>query len=270
MTIHDLTSSLEHDERAWATQFDRFARFYDYDYRDVEDDVQLVLDLAVEHGGPILELGCGTARALVPLGKAGFSAHGIDISRTLLELAEQKIHAANLNTQISLYRDDIRSSRLPSTHYSLAFCLSNTLMHCESQSDQLKALQTAYHHLKPSGILMVDLFNPDIITLNEVAGLMELADSWIDERGQQVLKWSVRMLDISNQQQETTFIYEEIDTDGRSRRTVCPFTLRFIWPSEGELLLEKAGFQVLEIWGDAYGSAFDGQSERLIYLAQKP
>ncbi|MCB0100309.1 MAG: hypothetical protein KDE46_31480, partial [Caldilineaceae bacterium] len=68
----------------------------------------------------------------------------------------------------------------------------------------------------------------------------------------------------------TLFIYEEIFPDGRVQKTVCPFTLRYLWQGEGSLMLEMIGFEVLEIWGDFEQNPYGDGSERLIFLAQKP
>ena len=50
---------------------DRFARFYDEDYRNYNDDVDAIVHLAQEMDGPVLELGCGTGRLLLPLSVTG-------------------------------------------------------------------------------------------------------------------------------------------------------------------------------------------------------
>ncbi|MEK6572561.1 MAG: class I SAM-dependent methyltransferase, partial [Bacteroidota bacterium] len=49
------------------------AEFYDYvvPYRE-RQDVEFFVSLARESGGPVLELGCGTGRVLLPLARAGF------------------------------------------------------------------------------------------------------------------------------------------------------------------------------------------------------
>lgn len=262
-------NSPDEDANRRARLFDRFARFYDGDYRDYEDDLPLLTDLAATYGDPILELGCGTGRVLLALGMAGYSIHGVDLSQALLSVAQAKIEAASLKHKICLYRGDIRDFDLSQKDYAFAFATSNTLMHCRSQSEQIMCLKTAYRHMRSDGILLIDLFNPDVVALSAISGLCELADMWHDDQENQVIKWSIRSVDIGRQQQETTFIYEEIDAAGRSTRTTCSFSLRFIWPSEAKLMLEQAGFELLKIWGSFEGGAYDDQSERLILLAQK-
>lgn len=253
-----------------ARTFDRFARFYDADYRHYDDDLAAIADLAGEVGDPILELGCGTGRALIPLAAAGHSITGVDISPALLQAAKAKVQGANYASHITLHEADLRTFDLPNKDFAFAFCTSNTLMHLTTQADQVAALRNAHRHLRPDGLLFVDLFNPDPARLLAVNGLTELADQWDDSAtGAHVLKWSVRTVDLAEQLQETLFIYEEILPNGQCRRTACPFTLRFLWRSEAELMLQTAGFEVEDVWGDFDGAPYSGAGEHLILLARK-
>ncbi len=251
--------------------FDRFARFYDDDYRDYQDDIEAIAMLAAECGDPLLELGCGTGRVLIPLAAAGHTITGVDISRALMDGAAHKLVQHKLVDRATLVQDDLRSFDLARKDFAFAFCTSNTLMHFVTADEQLAVLRNTWRHLRPGGYLFVDLFNPDIPRLLAINGLMELADQWLDDTtGAEVQKWSVRTVDLAEQVQDTLFIYEETFADGRSRRTNCPFTLRFLWRSEAELMLRLAGFVVEDVWGDFDGSPYSSESEHLILLAQKP
>jgi SAM-dependent methyltransferase len=164
----------------------------------------------------------------------------------------------------------MRSFDLPRKDYSFGFCTSNTLMHLTNPADQLTALRNTHRHLRKGGALLLDLFNPDVVRLNEVDGLQELADQWQDEEaGANVLKWVVRSVDWAEQLQDTLFIYEETTSGGVTRRTVCPFTLRFLWRNEAELMLRAAGFVVESVWGDCEGGEYNAASDHLILLARK-
>lgn len=250
--------------------FDRFARFYDGDYRNYDDDIDAIAMLAEEYGDPILELGSGTGRVLLPLAAAGHTITGVDISPALTTLAEEKLRRNGLESRVRLVTDDLRTFELPQKSFAFAFCTSNTLMHLADANEQLAALRNAARHLRPGGRLLIDLFNPDLPRLFAVDGLMELADRWYDEEtGVQVLKWSVRSLELAEQIQETLFIYEEVFHDGRTQRTNCPFALRFLWRNEAELMLQAAGFTVEEVWGDFDGAPYGSDSVHLILIAVK-
>ncbi len=84
-----------------------------------------------------------------------------------------------------------------------------------------------------------------------------------------MIKWCVRSVNWSDQLQETFFVYEEIFPDGSVRRTACPFTLRFLWYAEAQLMLHIAGFTLEDAWGDFDGTPFTDGCERLILLARR-
>ena len=54
-------------------------------------DADFYLDCARRFGGPILELGAGTGRILVPLAEAGHEVVGLDLSRAMLDRAAAKL-----------------------------------------------------------------------------------------------------------------------------------------------------------------------------------
>ena len=248
--------------------FDAFARFYDDDYRDYADDIPLVLQTARTAGRTALELGCGTGRVLIPLADSGFHVIGVDGSAALLAIARRKV--ADHPLPIRLVQADMKSFRLAQTEVDFVFIVSNTLMHLTSQADQLMALESANRHLRVGGLLLIDLFNPDVAYLESISGVQELADRWEDGKsGAEVLKWTTRNLDAARQRQETLFIYEEIFPDGRSEQTRITFPLRYWWPDEGARLLQQAGFAVSELLGDFDGSPYRRDSERLIFIARK-
>jgi SAM-dependent methyltransferase len=258
--------------------FDAFARYYDADYRNYAEDVDLILTLATESagkgaresGGPILELGCGTGRLLLPLAQQGHTVTGLDVSPALLAVARRKLQGSPFAAAVELVEADMRRYSLARKNYAFAFCTSNTLMHLADPGDQMAALRNTHRHLRRGGALLLDLFNPDVLRLAAVDGLQELADQWQDDdSGAQVIKWAVRSVDWAEQIQETIFIYEETLPDGGSRRTICPFTLRFLWRHEAELMLQAAGFTVEAVWGDFEGGAYDAASDHLILLARK-
>lgn len=254
-----------------AALFDRFARFYDEDYRNYDEDVDAIVHLAQEMDGPVLELGCGTGRLLLPLVMTGLPITGVDISPALLDKARIKLATVPNGEKINLVQADVLQLELSQRDFAFAFFTSNTFMHLADAGAQLDALERVAAHLQPGGLLLIDLFHPDIARLVEVYGVTELADQWVrEEDGTEVIKWSVRTFDLAEQLQETLFIYEEIAASGTVRRTRCPFTLRFLWRNEAELMLRLAGLKVEAVWGDFEGTPYDSQSEHLILLATKP
>jgi ubiquinone/menaquinone biosynthesis C-methylase UbiE len=75
------------------------ARHYDAinaELRGGSQDAAFYLSLARESGGPVLELGCGTGRVLLPIAREGIPCVGIDASRDMLDVLRAKQPPPNL------------------------------------------------------------------------------------------------------------------------------------------------------------------------------
>ena len=68
------------DEYAAAAEYYDFVR----PYRE-RADVAFYVDVARESGGPVLDVGCGTDRVLIPTARAGTDLVGVDASARMLE-----------------------------------------------------------------------------------------------------------------------------------------------------------------------------------------
>jgi hypothetical protein len=62
------------------------AKYYDGAYAVKADlvDLPFYVDLATKFGGPVLEIGCGTGRVLLPIARQGIEIHGVDNSLPML------------------------------------------------------------------------------------------------------------------------------------------------------------------------------------------
>jgi SAM-dependent methyltransferase len=249
--------------------FDRFARFYDLDYETFQEDLAMYLGFAERTGGPLLELGCGTGRLLLPLAEAGFELTGVDLSELMLAVARAKLDRANLSGRATLVKADMREVELEQ-RYRMAFIAINSFMHLTTLEDQLAALRAWREALLPGGLLLIDVYNPNPQRLLEADGRVELQGRWFDpETGATVMKQISRTLNDARQLQHVLFIYDEVFPDGTLRRTMAPFQARYIYRFEGELLLDKAGFTPEQVYGSYDLDPFVSDSERMIFLARR-
>lgn len=251
------------------TDYDRFARFYDLDTSEFQDDIDLYLGFAQRAGGPLLELGCGTGRLLVPLAQAGFEVTGVDISPAMLQIAQRKLQVHGVADRVTLVQADVRTLDLPQ-RFRMAFMAINSFMHLTSLQDQLQALQAWRKLLLPGALLIIDVDNPHPQLLVEADGKLDLHNRWEDpETGATVLKLVSRSVDPALQLQDIVFIYDEVFPDGQMRRTVAPFQARYVHRAEGELMLDKAGFALEQVYGAYDLAPYTGDSDRLIFVARR-
>ncbi|MEW5959142.1 MAG: class I SAM-dependent methyltransferase [Chloroflexota bacterium] len=250
--------------------FDLIAKYYDFLHGQLEEDLEMWEVLTHEVDGPILEVGCGTGRLLSPLAQAGQTLTGVDISATALSLARAKLDAMGMLGQVTLYQADMRTFDLPQKDFAAALLPLNTFMHCHTQADQLAALRTIQRHLRPDGQLFIDLFYPDPLMLAEVDGRLYFEAETQDELTGHTIQWTWRHdIDLAEQMRHLTYILDEVDAEGYVRRVTLPFSLRFVYRFELELLLAMTGFTTAAIYGSYELEPFDSHSPRMIFVARK-
>ncbi len=248
--------------------YDRIAHYYDAEYAEFAEDLPMLRHFAREAPGPLLELGCGNGRVAVPLAQAGFQVTGVDISTAMLDIARRRSAAAHLGDHLTLVQADMRSIEL-GKQFGLAFIQVNSFMHLETSQDQRQALTCWRRHLLPDARLILDLFNPDLVTLIEADGRLMVDNQWRDPAsGAVIIKQLVRKIDLAEQVQETIFVYDEVFPDGQTRRLLAPFRLRFLWRSEAELMLELCGFELENVYGSYFLENYSADSPRMILMAR--
>jgi SAM-dependent methyltransferase len=247
---------------------DRAAAFFDPEYDDYADDLPALEAYARRTGGPLLELGCGTGRALIPLAEAGFDVTGVDLSPAMLARAQSRAAAAGVPDRVHLVEGDFASAALTGP-YRFAYCVMNTFLHLPDRGAHVAALRHWRQHLATGGLLLIDIFHPDIVQLAQHDGRLEWDKTWQDaETGATVMKYLTRTADLAEQTLHVNMIYDTVSADGQLRRTVAPYDLRYIWRFEGELLLEAAGYTIEGVYGDWDLGPFESASERMIYVAR--
>jgi SAM-dependent methyltransferase len=82
-------------ERPAADRGDAYAavaEFYAYGVPTAErQDVAFFVERAQEAGGPVLEIGCGTGRVLIPTAQAGLEIVGLDASARMLAVCQAQL-----------------------------------------------------------------------------------------------------------------------------------------------------------------------------------
>ena len=237
-------------------------------------DVEFFVDEALVANGPVLEIGCGTGRVLIPLARAGVAITGIDSSAAMLARCRQKVAAepAAVQRRIGLVEADMRDFRL-STTFALATIPFRPFQHLLTVDDQIACLTTIHRHLEPNGRLILDLFNPSIDYLaNRPIGLeisegppTTLPDGRSLERTFKIVK-----ADRHEQINDIELIYNVTDANGQTQRSVHAFRMRYLFRFEAEHLLARTGFLVEQLYAgydrSAYGSTYPGE---LIFIARK-
>ncbi len=244
------------------------SRYYDLENADFTEDLDFWVALADEYGDPIVELGCGTGRVLLNLARRGHALTGVDDSPEMLARLEAKLTAAtakHLPTAPTLLRAGMHDFTAAQT-FALALMPFNTFMHLLTPEEQIATLTNVRKHLRPGAALALDMPNPGEAYAAAEQGLT-LERTFADGAAT-VQQFSSVSVDRAAQLARITWLYDSVAPDGAVARTIVPLTLRYTFPGEMRLLLEKCGFALAHLYGDYDRAPFADGAPRMIVLAE--
>src|SRR4051812_7344616 len=197
------------------------AELYDWEYRRRRDDVRFYRTLADERGGPILDLGCGTGRLMLPLLRDGHAVTGIDLSAAMLERATARVArlAPAARARALLARADLRALPLPRRpRFAFAVAAFHTVQHLASAGDLVRFFRAVAAALRPGGWLAFDVFAPSPEFLARASDRR-----WDTTRfrhpasGRRFVYTTTHTLDRRRRSLRMTFHYQPLDARGRAR-----------------------------------------------------
>src|SRR5262249_42907932 len=133
------------------------ARYYDGAYallRRDSGDIEFYRSLARETGGPVLELGCGSGRVLLPVASDGLACTGLDASHEMLESLRLKQPPAN----VRLVEGRMEAFEFGRERFALIYSAFRAFQHLLGVSEQLACLAGVRRHLAPRGLFAFDVF----------------------------------------------------------------------------------------------------------------
>jgi len=248
-----------------------YTRYYDL-VTNTLYDVSFYLQYAAQCGGPILELACGTGRLVVPLAEAGYEVYGIDLSEEMLAVCREKVNRHGLSDRVTLTEGNMSSFDLPRKDFTLAYVPLRSFSHLFTQRDQMACLRCVANHLSPGGTFIVAIFAPHYKVLaQEHEGKDIKRGEFTMPDGNLVVRWE-RFIrnDVARQILHFRFRFEERDCSGELVNTLeAPLDMRYTFRYELQLLFEKVGFQVTDVFRDYERHPYDGTGE-IIMVGRKP
>lgn len=121
------------------TPFDD-GELYDILLGELAYGLEFYTGLAKRAAGPVLDIGCGTGRVMLPCLQSGLDIDGLDISEPMLA---------------RLYHADMSEFRLP-RRYALIMIPFNSFRHILTQETQIRCLERCREHLLWGGMLVFD------------------------------------------------------------------------------------------------------------------
>lgn len=227
-------------------------------------DGTILLDLARQANGPILELGCGYGRITIPLAQRGVQdITGVELSAPSLAYARTRTG----NLPIRWVEADVRDFHLD-RRYPFIFARGDVFNFMLTRHDQEAMLARVQEHLTADGKFLVDTLpmrpekmvdDPEDVpwyTIIHPNGrqIYVAGRGWFDH----IRQWYIQRA------------HEHWDSaDGALVRTPWTLTLRYVMPQEMEALLHYNGFKIIAQYSDYRGDPITPEEPHYIYLCEK-
>ena len=248
------------------------SEFYDTTLVYLErKDVDFYVAEARAADGPVLELGCGTGRILLPTARAGVRITGLDSSVNMLTRCRAKLATQPevIRSLTDVVRGDLASFDL-GREYALITMPFRPFQHLLTVERQLGCLRSVRKHLAPRGRLIFDVFhvNPESV----------YSKAWMEEKDEgetrlpdgRIVRRTVRIAAFHRAQQvnDVEFRWYVTHPGGREEQIRWTTGLRYYYRFEVEHLLARAGLRIAALYGDLDRSAFGDESPEMIFVAE--
>jgi SAM-dependent methyltransferase len=230
------------------------------------DDLPFWQALADEYGDPLLELGCGTGRILLPLAQREMTLHGLDADPAMLAYFRATLPPQGLPT-LHLHQADMRNFHLSQT-FNLILLPCNTYSTFPA-SERVQIAQAVARHLHPDRHFAVSIPNPELLASLESFSPFELEDTFPHpETGHPVevfTQWEKSAPDTIT----FTWRYQYPTPHGNTHQQAI--VRHYLDAPEMYLEeLQQAGLIPVHLYGNYQRAPFDPEeSAYLIILAQK-
>ena len=229
--------------------------------------------------GLVLDLGCGSGRHAVALGKSGYDMIGLDVSLRLLKTAKTK--AAQAGVGLGLLRADMRFLPFRFGVFSAVVSLDSSFGYLLSKEEDLLSFGEVARTLAAGGIAVVDVFNRErfvqryekkldfgfwsrffglLPKLPWLAGLFrwrEYPSFWLLQK---------RRANAESGLLRDLWVFRDKKT---GKITVAEHVIRLYGFSQLKTLVERADLRVLKTFGNYEGEEYKLVSSRLILVAAK-
>jgi SAM-dependent methyltransferase len=242
-----------------------FPALYHAHHQNFRADIPFWLGLARRQGSPVLELGCGTGRVLVPLAEAGYDVYGLDIDIEMLKFCRQQI-PATIKSEAHLFQADLTFIPLKKL-FSLAILPCNTFATLDNASRK-SALSCINHQLSEGGLFAASMPNPAILSQ-----LDPTEDTEIDMIFPHPITQNPVQVSYGIKRTEQNVIiewfYDHLKPDGLVKRLPIRSQQKLISTEDTFTVFEQTGFKITAVYGDFDCSSYKNSSANLIIVAEK-
>ena len=241
-----------------------FSDFYDILTENVNypQRAQYIADLLTANGikgGILLDLACGTGKLSTEMAKRGFEVIGVDASGDMLSIAMNNAYESGVN--ILFLCQTMQELDLYGT-INACVCTLDSINHLTDKKDVQAAFDKVSLFTEPGGIFVFDVNT--LFKHREI-----LADNtFVYDMDGVYCVWQNTLDKATDTVQIDLDIFEEIE-DGIYERMQESFCERAYEISELQAMLQKAGFEVINVYDELTNQPPKADSQRVFIIARK-
>ncbi len=238
-----------------------------------DGDIQFYRELAKQTGDPVLDVGCGTGRVAIELARDGHEVVGVDLSSAMLARAEQRRAALPPTVAARLHYALADMTALDlDRQFGLVITPFRSFQAVTTPEGQRAALSAMRAHLRPDGLLVLDLFDPRLewcVPTSEPPDRRRAEVRHPTTGNRVTFEVATREPDPQRQLIRETWLFQEFGPDGQVLRSESEvLTLRWSLRSEMRLLFEIVGLEVVADYGDFRGGP-PGYGREQVWVLRK-
>ncbi len=196
----------------------------------------------VANGQRVLDWGCGNGRLLNLFDEYQDLAYvGVDQSRELLKIARHNHLSAVTSGRASFYSTATRNKKFPAEYFDTIFMIAS-FHHLPDETSRLKQLQKMKFELKQNGYVFITVWN-----LESAWAKLKTKDDW-------------------TKMNEQDFLVPWKNPEGK---VLCNRYYHAFKQEELRLLVEQAGFKIVQMGYSNDGWTDDKEGRNLVCVAQK-
>lgn len=235
-----------------ATYGERVADLYDEIYTSY-DEAAITLLAELAQGGSALELGIGTGRIALPLAARGVAVSGVDASAAMVE----RLKAKPGGDAVPVTLGDFKEVGVGGS-FALVYIVFNTFWALLTQGEQVACFENVAARLAPEGVFLIETVVPDPTRFHQ---------------GQTVRAARVNEHQVTLECTRHDPVLQRVTSQNvilsDSGVRLCPVQLRYVWPSELDLMARIAGLTLRHRWGGWYKEPFTAASTRQVSVYER-
>lgn len=240
------------------------AQLYHAHHSRHHEDLPFWLSLAARQGGPVLELGCGTGRVLLPLARAGYAAFGLDSDARMLACLQAQA-SADPSCRARFFQADMAAFHL-ARQFPLILLPCNTLSTLPAET-RSAALMSVRRHLSPQGVFAASLPNPALLARLPRRSAAEIEEVFPHPRDGEPVQVSSAW-QRSAGHCSITWHYDHLLPNGRTERLTAQVRHALLPIEQYTEEYRQAGFRLAAQYGDFDQSPYQAEAPYLILVAQ--